>query len=44
MLAQNRETYKDCFEEGFQLAMANLDRNGEGGTKALVMANCSINT
>ena len=46
-LGQNRETDEehdeDCVEEGFQLARAKLDRNGEGGRKALGMGDCSTN-
>ena len=37
----NEEHDKDCVEEGFQLARAKLDRNGEGRRKALGMGNCS---
>ena len=34
---------KACVKEGFQLAMSNLDKNSEGGRKALDMGDCSIN-
>ena len=46
-VGQNRETdkedYADCVEEGFQLARANFNRDGEGGTEALRMGNLNIN-
>ena len=44
---QNRETEEehdeDCVEEGFQLAMVKIDRDGKEGKKALGMGNCSNN-
>ena len=46
-LGQNRETdeehKKHCVEEEFQFASVKFDRDGEGGSKALAVANCSIN-
>ena len=45
-LGQNRETNEehdeDCVEEGFQSTRAKLNRNGNGGKKAINMGNCSI--
>ena len=45
-LGQNRETNEehdeDCVEEGFQLSRVKFGRDGEGGTEALGIKNCSI--
>ena len=46
-LGQNRETdeehKKHCVGEEFQFASVKFDRDGDGGSKALAVANCSIN-
>ena len=46
-VGQNRETDEEhdkyCVEEGFQLARVKFDRDGEGGSEAPGMGNCSIN-
>ena len=46
-VVRNRETTEeyddDCVEEGFQLAMVKLDKDGEERREALVMGNRSIN-
>ena len=34
---------EDCVEEGFQLAKAKYNKDGEGGREALVVRNCGIN-
>ena len=46
-VVRNRKTTEehddDCVEEGFQLAMVKLDKDGEERREALVMGNRSIN-
>ena len=47
VVGQNREITEehedDCVEEGFQLARAKLEKDGEKRREALGMGNCSIN-
>ena len=38
----NEEHDEDCVEEGFQLSRVKFGRDGEGGTEALGIKNCSI--
>ena len=47
MVGQNRKTTEDhdgdCVEDGFQLARAKLDKDGEEGREAQGIGNRSIN-